>query len=142
VALAQRFAGLHRLGHHAAHELRRLRGREGVAHSERRWITTVWRSLGSTRLMPAPSARSSSRVRSTMSLQSRGVMEKRWSGPSRPLSSVKCFSTALAPSATAPSTAAWPGVWSLRPSTAPGNISRYVASTRRCRWLKFSMLPV
>ena len=87
---------------------------------EERWTTTVSRSLGATVLTLDPSARSRSRVSSTMRRQSVGSRAKRWSGPSRSLSSVKCRSTTRAPSATAPRTCATPAVWSLRPRMTSG----------------------
>lgn len=61
-----------------------------------------------------------SRERSTISRHVFGFIENGWSGPMSLLSDVKCFSMTRAPSAIAPSTVAWPGVWSDRPSTMPG----------------------
>ena len=58
-------------------------------------------SLASTRLMPSPSAASVASRASTISRHVCGVIANAWSGPSRPLSSVKCFSNTRAPSATA-----------------------------------------
>src|SRR5262245_1297432 len=117
-------------------------GRAALTRNARRWMMTVSCSLGSIRLTPSPSEHSSSRVASTIDRQVAGLSANEWSGPSRLLSSVKCFSTTRAPSATAPSTAEWPGVWSEKPSTMPGQRIAKLCSTRRLTYLKFSRLPV
>src|SRR5439155_13020710 len=50
------------------------------------------------------------------SASSSGVALQMWSGPGRPLLSVKCFSITRAPRPTATSAASIPIVWSLNPS--------------------------
>ena len=117
-------------------------GRALAARTQRRCTTMVSSSFAATLLMVEPSDNSSSRVRSTMSRQSIGDMEKAWSGPSLFGSSVKCFSMRRAPRATAPRTVACPGVWSDKPRTASGKRSRKLSSTRRSIWRKLSRLPV
>ncbi len=47
-----------------------------AARRQRLWTTTVCFSLSATRLLPSPRAYSSSRVRSTISRQVKGDMEK------------------------------------------------------------------
>src|ERR1700722_4108344 len=54
-----------------------------AARKQRRCTTTVSCSFSATNLPGDPNAYSSSRVRSTISRQVEGVMEKGWSGPSR-----------------------------------------------------------
>lgn len=58
-------------------------------------------STSSTSFRPGPSASSVSRIADTIRSSSSGSSANWWSGPSIDLSSVMCFSTTLAPSATA-----------------------------------------
>ena len=58
-------------------------------------------SSGSGSLIPDPSVFSAARTAATMSMSSRPSRAYTWSGPDRRFESVKCFSMAEAPRATA-----------------------------------------
>ena len=87
-------------------------------------------SAGSRSFSPLPSAASTSRTPATSCASSSGTSEAWWSGPYSRFESVKCFSTATAPSATAATDVQTPGVWSERPYGTPSR-SPIAAIARR-----------
>ena len=81
-------------------------------------------------LMPLPSACSTVRIADTMRVSSSGSSDARWSGPGSVRSSVRCFSTIVAPRAAAAIGTTMPGLWSDRPTARPNRFAN-VSSARR-----------